>query len=165
MLGVKLKIQTPSGTYDIENYSWIDNFTDMIERHCREYVGPKELDDIAVMIQEDIVKVRILGGVSLTGGGYRPYTNPQRTLKAKGHLRPLVDKGNLARGIMIKNKSKHSREIYVGGVAKGYASHLAFNNKRFCGQSYNFFGVSHDVEMRISKYLQELDKNKSKVNA
>ena len=143
MIEIDFKIQTPSGTFDANNFQWVETYIKSIEEKLKSSLTEKDLTAIANIIKKDIVRNRI-GGVDIFGGSYHP--------RKKRNNPPLFDTGQLRNSVEIKS-STNQREIFIGGSRKQIASYLQYGTKRM--KPFPFFGISEQAEREIENYLKD----------
>lgn len=153
MIKTEFKIRTSQGTFDESNYQWIEKFLVPIEAALNTIVSEKDLDVIAGIIRKDIINERISGGRDIFGNAYHPLA--PSTIKAKGHARPLVDKGLLRESIKTES-GKDFRKIYIGGARSEIAEYLQYGTKKM--DPFPFFGISDEALKEIDNYLGKIQK-------
>lgn len=153
MYSTEIKIQTPSGIFDIDSNRWIETFIDTIEKPVKKLIGVKEMSYIANIVREDIMYERI-GGRSVLNSSYPEYVNPEQTRKRKGHLIPLIDSFDLFNSIEAQAKEFEASVL----TNLDYAVYLEYGTSKM--KPRYFFGISEQASKKIDTYLNSLMKTK-----
>jgi len=109
----------------------------------------KDLEYVASRIIIPYLAKGITDRKDITGGSL-PKLNP-KTIKRKGHDRPLIETGKLRRAFKYRRKGKNTVIVDLRGDRAEIGKFLQIDGIR--GKHFNFFGVSKKMERLAISYM------------
>jgi ABC-type tungstate transport system permease subunit len=118
-----------------------------------------KLQDILLEIAERIIIPDMQRGIderAAIDGGMLPANDP-KTVKRKGHDRPLIDTGSLRAAFVAQRRGKGKVLITLADNRKDIGGFLQIEGIRTKKGTkfYNFFGISKDAEDAAIAYMEK----------
>ncbi len=127
-----------------------------------------KLDDILFEVAERIIIPDMQRGIdarAAINGSTLPANDP-KTIKRKGHDRPLIDTGTLRASFVARRQGKSKVLITLAGDRKEIGGYLQIDgvHTKSGTKHYEFFGISKDAEDAAVAFMEKkIDEAISKI--
>lgn len=81
-----------------------------------------------------------------------------KTIKRKGHDRPLIETGKLHRSFKFRKRGKNRVLVFIDGERREVAGYLqveGVRRRRGGRRKFNFFGISQKTELKAVKFMEQ----------
>ncbi len=79
----------------------------------------------------------------------------EKTIKRKGHAKPLIDTRKLIQSFIFKKKGKHGVLITIKKERKNIGEYLQIDGVGKKKKRFNFFGISTAMERAAMRYMEK----------